>query len=203
MSKTKVRSETSIHHQFDQQLQDESVHSVFAHRRILKFNSHCLQVFCSIKKKILLSRDFFIYQGDPFNKQIKAAALSKSYLIVTLEEENSKKVYSKVFKLSNNEEIGVVDSSLVFSELYQMDDHLKDQRDTVSMVAITGNKQAHHLVCLTHPGLQKRQSAAVQIHPAGEEETRRCREREQLRVFRWGVIHHFVQSTDQPKRRVT
>lgn len=163
MSKRKVRSETSIHHQFDQQLQDDDVDTVFAHRRILKFNSHCLQVFCSIKKKILLSRDFFIFKGDQFNKQIKAAALSKSYLIVTLEEENSKRVFSKLFKLSNNEEIGVVDKPLAFTELHQMDDHLKDERDNISVVAIALNRQVYHLVTPGHPALQKRQSQHKQI----------------------------------------
>ena len=174
MSKTKVRSETSIHHQFDQQLQDESVHSVFAHRRILKFNSHCLQVFCSIKKKILLSRDFFIYKADPFNKQIKAAALSKSFLIVTLEEENSKKTSSKLFKLSNNEEIGVVDKPLAFVRLYQMDDYLKGQKDSFSVVAIAANQQTYHLVRLAHAGVQERHSASVQVHVRSQEETRCC-----------------------------
>ena len=77
----------------------------FISQRLLRHNYNNLQVFCTIRRRMIVSRNFYLSKGNPHNKRIEKAFLTNNYLIITLRLESQKNLTVKVVDLHKNTDV--------------------------------------------------------------------------------------------------
>jgi len=135
MSHQAKRNVSDILPQFLEELRDYKSFSILSHGRVLRFNSHIVQVFCTLKRRVIVSRDYFIAKGDSFNREIVAADISRDYLMLTLRK-NKTTINTIFVQLANNQDVGEMTTERLYKKIVQLEDYLTPTASTMSIIAV-------------------------------------------------------------------
>lgn len=122
---TEKRNFTHLLPQFLKQLQENTL-NLFSFQRLLRYSYSQLQVFCTVRRRMLISRNYCLSKGNPLNNRIEKAWLTSNYLVVTLRPENQKGLVTKVVDLHTNTDIGELAHSDVYHRWVELSCQLSD-----------------------------------------------------------------------------
>lgn len=147
--------------QFDQcfasELNSPRANTAVCRGQILKYNETSVQVFCTSKRRIILSRDYFLVAGEPNNRNILAADIGNSFLSITLSQPSKSKQMTKFISLANNQDVGELDSSRVFTRVIEAEDLPKSAPNEVHLALIDTSNSVFLLVVFSQSRLSEKE----------------------------------------------
>ena len=137
---------TQFGHYFVPELQRHDANTVASRGRILKYNGHWLQVFCASKRRIILSRDYFLAKDEPLNRDVLCADINYNFLIVSLRRPTTGVISTKFISLNNNQDLGEIVEDSTFTKVIEVDDLPKTTAVDVRLVVINNRNQVIMIV---------------------------------------------------------
>lgn len=137
-SKQLKRDVTHFDHYFAPGLGKGAV-TVSNRLRILKYNDRQLQVFCASKRRIIVSRDYYLAKDEPLNRSIIGADIHFDFLAVSLKKQATGEITTKLLSLANNQDLGEI-GGLVVSRVVELDD-LERGADQKKLALVNSRQQ--------------------------------------------------------------
>lgn len=127
--------------QFLTQLQENTV-NIFAFQRLLRYSYTQLQVFCTVRRRIIVSQNYYLSHGNPLNNAIVKAFITSNFLLVTLRPENQKNLITKVVDLRTNTDVGELAHSQEYHRWAELPAQLTDDPAEVSLTRFAAASNA-------------------------------------------------------------
>lgn len=118
--------------------------------RTLKHDEHSLQVFCAAKRRVIVSRDYFMAQDNLFNREIVSADIGGDTLMVTLFNRKKGEKVTKFISMANNQDLGDLESSETYVRVIEVNDLPKNSPTEVILAVISSSKEVSLLVAYSN-----------------------------------------------------
>jgi hypothetical protein len=137
------RNVTHFEHYFASSL-GQGATTTSNHKRIMKYNDRLVQVFCTSKRRIIVSRDYFLAKDEPLNRVVLGADIHFDFLAVSLKKSSTGEICTKLISLANNQDLGEI-KDLVVSRIIELDD-LERHADEKKLAVVSSKRQVIKVV---------------------------------------------------------
>lgn len=131
------RNVTHFEHYFASTL-GQGARTTSNHKRILRYNDRLVQVFCTSKRRIIASRDYFLAKDEPLNRVVIGADIHFDFLAISLKKPSSGEICTKLISLANNQDLGEI-KDLIASRIIELVD--LDRHPDEKKLAVVNSKQ--------------------------------------------------------------
>jgi hypothetical protein len=136
---------------FKNDLRSNRANTVMSRLRTLKYDEQSLQVFCAAKRRMIVSREYFLAKDSAFNREIVSADIGNDILMVTLNNRSQNEQCTKFVSMANNQDLGDLQSDDIFVRVIEVEDLPKKTQTEVTLAVIDGRNQVSLLVNYSDP----------------------------------------------------
>lgn len=136
---------------FKNDLRSHRANTVISRLRTLKYDEQSLQVFCASKRRMIVSREYFLAKDSAFNREIVSADIGFDVLMVTLTNRKQNEQCTKFVSMANNQDLGDLQSDDIFVRVIEVEDLPKKSQTEVTLAVIDTTNQVSLLVTYFDP----------------------------------------------------